>query len=382
MRGHVRQRGRGWELRVFVGSDPVTNRKKYVTRTVYGTKRDADNELAKLVVKLSGVGHSAQDATLADLIHRWFEMARGQLSPTTVRTYELYIDNLILPRLGHLRLSRLGPADLDHFYAEVHANGARDGGPLAPGTVRQVHAIIRRALRQGMKWGWIATNAASLASPPTVRRPNLNPPEPDDVVRLMTAADQKNPQLGCLLRVAATTGARRGELCALKWSKVDLTTGSVLIDHAVVEGEHGRPIEKDTKTHSARRIALDPGTVSALTEQLRRSRERAADFRVSLRSDAYVFSHAPDGSKPINPSELTKSFVSLRKVVGLPDVRFHDLRHFAATRLLGAGVPVRTVSGRLGHSNAATTLGVYAHFIEASDREAAVAIGALLDQQN
>jgi integrase len=99
-----------------------------------------------------------------------------------------------------------------------------------------------------------------------------------------------------------------------------------------------------------------------------------------LGTSAYVFTRAPDGTKPWVPNEVTKVFIRLRNSIGLPNVRLHDLRHFSATRLLAAGVPVRTVSGRLGHANAATTLGVYAHFVEESDREAADALGAVLHE--
>ena len=98
-----------------------------------------------------------------------------------------------------------------------------------------------------------------------------------------------------------------------------------------------------------------------------------------LKRSAYVFSRSVDGSRPWPPNDVTHAFIDLRKELGLTSVRLHDFRHFAATRLLGAGIPVRTVSGRLGHANAATTLGVYAHFLVESDREAANTLGNLLD---
>ena len=106
--------------------------------------------------------------------------------------------------------------------------------------------------------------------------------------------------------------------------------------------------------------------------------ERAEACGVGLDDRSYVFSRSPGGRTPWVPNEVTKAFIRLRQQAGVGDFRLHDLRHFAATRLLVAGVPVRTVSGRLGHANAATTLGVYAHFLQESDREAAAALGALI----
>lgn len=139
-------------------------------------------------------------------------------------------------------------------------------------------------------------------------------------------------------------------------------------------------VEKDTKTHASRRIALDQATADVLTQQRARCAERASACGVVLLEKSYVFSQVPDGARPWAPNGVTKVFIRLRKRVGLDTVRLHDLRHFAATRLLVAGIPVRTVSGRLGHANAATTLGVYAHFIDQSDRDAAEKLSALINR--
>lgn len=152
------------------------------------------------------------------------------------------------------------------------------------------------------------------------------------------------------------------------------------IAHNLVEGPEGRLVEKDTKTHAVRRIALDVTTVEVLEAHRRRMEERAQACGTKIGVDAYVFTRSVDGTEPWVPNEVTKVFISLRNKVGLKNVRLHDLRHFAATRLLAAGVPVRTVSGRLGHANAATTLGVYAHFVEESDRDAATKLESLLSQ--
>jgi integrase len=181
--------------------------------------------------------------------------------------------------------------------------------------------------------------------------------------------------------MAATTGARRGELCALRWSDVDLKAQTLLISRALVEGRGSELLEKDTKSHASRRISLDGGTSAELERHQERCQERARACAVSLSDTAFVFSDDPGGARPLVPNEVTKRFIRVRKAVGLDFVRLHDLRHFTATRLLAEGVPVRTVSGRLGHSNAATTLGVYAHFVAESDRDAAKTIGSVLKRR-
>jgi len=378
VRGHLRRRGSAWELRAFAGLDPLTGAKKYVTRTFHGGKRDAEDALSRLVTEVSAGGQAARDTTLGDLIAQWLDLAQHDLSPSTVRGYRNTITRYITPSLEKVPLSRLKTAQLDRFYANLHEKGGKDGEPLAPATVRQAHAILRRALQQGIRWGWITANPAALASPPRIRRTEIAIPEPADVLRLIEAADVEDPDLAAFLRTSVTTGARRGELCALRWRDVDLTARTVLIAHNLVEGASGSLVEKDTKTHAARRIALDTTTAEVLQAHRRRMEERARACGTTIGESAYVFTRSVDGTEPWVPNEVTKVFIRLRNGLGLPSVRLHDLRHFAATRLLAAGVPVRTVSGRLGHANAVTTLGVYARFLEASDREAADALGAVL----
>jgi integrase len=330
------------------------------------------------VTEVSGGGHGAQDTTVGDLITQWFELASPELSPTTVRGYGWIIKTYILPTLELVPLGKLRTAQLDRFYAKLRSGGGQDGKPLSAATVRQVHAILRRALQQGVRWGWISTNPASLATPPRVRRTEIAPPDPTGVVALIETATNDNPEFGCFLYLAATTGARRGELCGLRWDVVDLKGRSLVISRSVVEAAHSAVVEKETKTRSVRRVALDQVTVDLLIEHLKRCESRAKRAEMRLSASAYVFSGDVDGLRPWVPNDVTKDFIRLRNKVGLNDVRLHDLRHFTATRLLAAGVPIRTISGRLGHANASTTLGVYAHFVQDSDRDAADALGAVL----
>jgi integrase len=381
MRGHMRQRGDAWELRAFVGRDPVTGREKYKTRTFRGGKRAAEAELARFVTEVSGGGHGAGDTTLSDLIERWLELVRDDLSPSTVRGYERIIRSYIDPSVGKIHLNKLRTDQLDRFYAQLREAGGTNGTPLAPATVRQTHAVIRRALNQAHRWGWIASNPAALASPPRVRARPVSPPDPSEVLRLIDEAEKRDPDMACFLLLAATTGARRGELCALRWTDIDLEQGTALIARSMVEGQGSELVEKDTKTHASRRVALDRTSIGQLERQHETCSQRATACGSTLRKSAHVFSLDADGRRPWVPNEVTKRFIRIRKSAGLESVRLHDLRHFTATRLLAEGVPVRTVSGRLGHANAATTLGVYAHFLAESDRDAATTIGSVLERK-
>jgi integrase len=226
-------------VRAYVGRDPVTGRKKYLTRTFKGGKRATEQALTKFVVEVGGGGHGSQDATVSDLIDRWLDLITPERSPTTARGYRWIADSYIVPTLGKVPLSRLKPAQLDSFYGHLRDKGGAKGQPLAAASVRQVHAILRTALNQAVKWGWLASNPALQATPPRLRRTEIVPPEPKDVLRLITEADSDDPDLAAFLRTSVTTGARRGELCALRWNNVDLGGKTLTIAHNLVEGKDG-----------------------------------------------------------------------------------------------------------------------------------------------
>ncbi|MEO1057808.1 MAG: site-specific integrase [Actinomycetota bacterium] len=374
----MRQRGASWELRVYLGLDPVSGKKRYATKTVRGGKRVAQTALAEMITEAERGMMARTTARVGELLDAWFDFAAPDFSPKTVKETRGYIDRSLMPALGSRRLAKLKPADLDAFYRRLLASGGAGGRPLAPATVRRIHGILRRALNQGVKWGWLGINPAIATTPPRVPVSDIAPPSADDLGRVLRRAESESPDLSCYLVLAAATGARRSELIALRWSDVDLEGTTVSIERGIVNGPNGL-VEKGTKTHSARRVSLDVRTASVLAEHRERVAHRAEACRVSIAPDAFVFSNTVDGTAPWFPDSVSRSFKRLCAKEGVPDVRLHDLRHFVATQLLSAGVDVRTVAGRLGHRNAATTLNVYAHFVEQSDREAADIIGNVLD---
>ncbi len=357
--------------------DPETGRSRQISRTAQ-TKREAEELLTRLLHEIDQGHHGGPDVTVAELLERFYAMAASDWSPKTALETRRFIDNYIAPRLGTTKLRRLTVSRLDQFYADLRVSGGKGGRPLSPATARRVHVVVRRALGQAKRWGWLAVNPAVDASPGRVPRSEVSPPDPERVGQLLKLADEEEPELGVFLRLAASTGARRGELCALRWCDVDLDDGTLVIEHSIVEGADGY-VEKSTKTHAARRIAIGESMVRALAEHRSRMGDVARVCGLQLVDDAYVFSYEPGGGASWRPDGVTHRFTRLRERAGLGDVRLHDLRHFAATRMLAGGVSVKTVAGRLGHANASMTLNVYSHFLQASDREAADVLGRVLD---
>jgi integrase len=382
MPGSMRQRGENsWNLRVYAGRDAVTGRKISVERTVRGNKRDASKVLAAMVAEVDRRPvTSAGKGTVAELCREWLDFASPSFSPKTVETTRMYIEDPIVPLLGTLQVAKLTPSDLDRLYRQLLEVG-RSRGPYAPATIRRVHGIIRRALTQGVRWGWITHNPAIDASPPRVPMKELKPPDPDQVVRVFRLAEEVDSELATFIMLAASSGARRGELLALRWHDLDLEQGRLSIERGIVRVD-GDLIEQGTKTHQSRRISLDRGTVAELRAHEDRMAARARAAFTVITTESFVFSHSVDGSSPWHPDSTSRAFRNICQQAGVTGIRLHDLRHYVATRLLTAGVDVRTVAGRLGHRNPSTTLNVYSHFVPETDQEAADALGRIFESAN
>lgn len=370
MQGSLRQRSAdSWELRVSLGREPGTGRYRYVHKTVRGGKREAQRALAKLVGEVdSGKHQHTERHTVAQLIDAWMKhlVAQGR-APGTLERYRSAVNSTINPALGHIRIDRLTGADIDAFYAALAAKGRK------PTTIRKSHAILSASLRQAVRWGWLDQTPMVRATPPSSRVPEVKVPTVEEVRLLLEEARRINPDLYSLLHVAATTGLRRGELGGLRWTDIDFESSTLTVRRAASDTD-GQVFMKDTKTHAARRLALDPITRQVLEDQRRRTEERATAAGVSLAAEAYVWSQELDGSLPYRPNRMTSAFITLRARVGLEQVTLQSLRHFAATALAGKGVGIRTIAGRLGHVDPNLTLRTYAHFLDVADREAAAAM--------
>lgn len=370
MVGSIRQRRPGsWELRVHAGRDETTGRSRYVSRTVHGAQSDAERELALLAGQVKDSATSPTFGTVGELCDKWWRYTSRNLSPAVAVEYRRLLDKRIIPTIGSLKLDMLRTRDLDAWYSDLLAHGGVNGQGLSVNSVRRVHSVIHRALGQGIAWGWIANNPATRASPPPAPRPRLHLPSPHDVNMLIDASAKVNSALPVFIRLAAVTGARRGELCALRWRHVDGRRSTLHISAAIGEGANGI-VEQPTKTHAERRLTLDPETIRQL-DTLRPTTTEPIDAR-------YIFSHHLHAGTPWRPNYVTLAFKRLVRQLAISDIRLHDLRHFAATTMLLNGIDVRTTAGRLGHARASTTLDIYAHYTLPADQKASATLARVL----
>jgi integrase len=197
MKGSMRQRGSAWELRVYQGGDPVSGKQRDAPRRFAPGKREAQRVLNEMKVEAERGLAARTTATVGELLDRWLELARADFSPKTTREVTGYIERNLRPALGDVRLSKLTTASLDRYYQQLLVDGGRHGHPLAPVTIRRIHGILRRALAQGVRWGWLGVNPAAATSPPRVPTPDITPPTPEELGRLQASIAADDPELRC-----------------------------------------------------------------------------------------------------------------------------------------------------------------------------------------
>jgi integrase len=368
VRGHVRKRGSSWTVVYDEGCDEH-GRRRQRSKGGFPTRRDAQAFLSDVLSRL-GDGSYAQPSkqTLGDYLTReWLPAIEPTVRPLTFTQYRSVVRIRIVPTLGHLRLQALTGGHLNTLYRELEQGG------LSVATRRQTHAVLRRALRDAVRWGRLIRNPADMADPPAAARTRVQSWTAKELGRFLEHV--RSNRLFSLWRLAATTGLRRGELAGLTWRCLDLENARLSVEQQLIPTRGGASFGPPKSTRSLRTVALDAQTVDVLLEHRAvQLAERAFAGNAYLDGDL-VFADELGG--PIHPQRLTESFGQLRKAAGLPTGTLHVLRHTAATLALTDGVPVHIVAARMG-DNPNTVLSTYAHLLPQSDELAAERVAALL----
>jgi integrase len=343
----------------------VRHNGKKATTTAVATRSEASMLEAQLKLRM-GASPPTDSITVAELLRA--QLDHGNYSPTSFADLQRIIERL--PDTFATRAVRdVTPFVLDGLYQQL----ARDG--WSPFRIRRVHEIVGASYRKrAIPFRWAISNPARDVRPPALPTAEIKPPGLEEVQRLLAAA---SGPLRVFLRLSANTGARRGEVLAIQWRDVDLDVGRIVIRRSIVHTPASGLVIRETKTgrKGHRVIGIGPSVVAELTAH--RVEQAAQAAEQSLPAPWWVFSHDA-GISPWRPDFVTLKFNRLRKAQGLEHVRLHDLRHFVATSMLSDGVPVATVSKRLGHARSSTTLDRYSHWMPAVDADAADRLDAQL----
>jgi integrase len=372
MKGHLRERSPGHWAIVIEMRDPETGRRKRKWHSFSGTKRQAQVECARLVSEVKvGTYIEPSKTTFTQFLDRWLDDVRTHVTPKTHERYAQICHKNIAPLLGAIPLSKLKPEQISEAYAKALATGRRKGnGGLSPRTVRQMHAIVKSALAQAVKWEILVRNPAAVVRGPKVGRAAMRTYDLEQTAELIEAAQGRRVFIPTLLAVLG--GLRRGEIAALRWRHVDLAAAQLAVVQSAEQTQAGVRY-KEPKSGRGRTIALS----ATLVTELRANRARQAQelLRVGKRlsDDDFVVTRA-DGSA-VRPHSLGQEWVRfLARNRTLPRIRFHDLRHAHATHLLASGVHPKVASERLGHSKVGITLDLYSHVLPNMQADAAAIV--------
>jgi integrase len=341
-------------------------------RYVSGKTRDEvhDKLIEALGNRAQGLVFDAGNLTAGEYLTRWLkDSVKGTVRQSTFEVHRHMVEPHIVPALGKLKLKDLSPPHVRGFYREKLDSG------LSAATVRKMHSVLRKALKQAVMDGLIPRNVCESVKPPRVERKEIMPLDREQTRTLLEHAS--GDRLEALYVLAVHTGMREGELLGLKWEDVDLECSVCRLRRALVR-EGGKTALGDLKTPKSRRsVRLTRAAAIVLRSHLKRQLEEMERLGSLYQPGGLVF--ATESGTLINPSNLrNRSFKPLLKRAGLPDICFHDLRHTCATLLLSQGTHPKLVQELLGHATIAMTLDTYSHFLPSMGDQTVRAMEAAL----
>ena len=315
--------------------------------------------------------NAATDLSVEEWLTQWLtDEVRPAVRPRTYLQYEATVRRHLIPSIGHHMLKSLSAADVKAFILNQVAKG------LSPATIRSQHSILRRALQVAMRDDRVGRNVARLVSPAHGRASERVPLDRSETATLLeTAAGER---LGALFIVAVATGMRLGELIGLTWKCVDLEAGYIRVEHLLARYGGAYHLDPPKTVKSRRAIAVPSPVVDALLRHQQKQSEARRLLGRDWQGNDWDLVFTTQSGGPLSPTTVEYIFKRLLKDSGLRKVRFHDLRHGAATLLLAQGVQMKVVQDVLGHAQMQMTADLYSHVVPELRRDAADRIGDAL----
>jgi integrase len=365
----TKKEGKMWLYELEIGKDENGKRKKK-KKLGFKTKKEAKESLVKAEVEMQEGMYIKQEKSFGEVLDFWLEnYARQNTKPKTYSGYESMIRNHIKPKLGRKKIKELTPADLQKYYNFKLINPIPPKNkPLSSQSVKHHHKLISKVLNDAVCWQFVSRNVADGAKAPSPQKVEMKTYDAHEIDLLLKAAE-KSTMYYPLIATAVLTGMRRSELLGLRWKDVDFENKKLYVIQTITEVNGKYHFNTTTKNGVGRSITM----TKSLYELLKKNK---ADFNViklqlgqAYNPHDLVFCNS--NGNIITPSELTRHYKRAIKIAGLPDIRFHDLRHSHATIMLKQNVNAKIVSERLGHSTIGITLDTYSHVLPDMQKEAA-----------
>lgn len=368
MRGSVVKRGKTYSI-VFMMEDSKTGNRKQKWIGGYKTKKEAEKALSEAIYKSeNGSFINPESITVSEYLLDWLKVyAEPNLSITTIDGYCVNIKNHINPYIGNIPIQKLRPINIQELYNQLKLNGRSDGkGGLSGKSILYVHRVLREGLEHAVRNQLLSRNPASDVKPPTIEKYTAEVFNSEEVCMLLETI--KNTEYELPIALSAILGLRRGEVLGLKWSNVNLDEQNLNINNQIIPTSKGIINKKPKSKDSIRTIPIPSIIISMIKKQQRQQRENKLRFGAGYK-DNNLLCCKIDGS-PFSPTYFTKVFSNILSEKGFKHIRFHDLRHSAATNMLKSGADIKTVSTILGHSNIGITLDIYSHVEDSMKRDA------------
>lgn len=392
MAGSIEKRGKNsYRLTVSEGFDldgkPMIHRK-----TVHGTKKDAEVELAKFVTEVqNGLVIDGKSLKFSEFTEIWKrDYGSKELAPSTYKRYCRMLETRLLPYFGHFYINKIKPTDIMKFYDLLEKdtqlvrkkgnNGSKTKKPLSGKTILEHHRLLRAMLHKAVYWQLIVANPAERVQPPKARKPKRRSYDDEQTkillenLELLSSEDTKY-KVAIILTVF--TGVRLGELMGLEWQDVDFKNGIISINRSSQYLADMGVFTKVPKTESSIREIAIPEFIISLLKEYKLWYEEQKSICGELWTDSDRLFVQADG-KPMHPSTISKWFVKYVGQIGLPVINFHGLRHTNASLLVAQNIDIAVISARLGHAQISTTLDFYVHPLLSHNRKAGYALENLL----
>ncbi len=392
MAGSIEKRGKNsYRLTVSEGFDlngnPMIHRK-----TVHGTKKDAQVELAKFVTEVqNGLVVDGKSLRFSEFTEIWKrDYGSKELAPSTYKRYCRMLETRLLPYFGHFYINKIRPTDIMKFYDLLEKdtqlvrkkgnNGSKTKKPLSGKTILEHHRLLRAMLHKAVYWQLIVSNPAERVQAPKARKPKRKSYDDEQTKILLENLEQlsiEDTKYKVAIILTVFTGVRLGELMGLEWQDIDFKNGIISINRSSQYLSDMGVFTKTPKTESSIREIAIPEFIISLLEEYKLWYEEQKSIYDELWANSDRLFVQSDG-KPMHPSTISKWFVKYVAQIGLPVLNFHGLRHTNASLLVAQNIDIAIISARLGHAQISTTLNFYVHPLLSHNRKAGYALENLL----